>query len=125
MNKSESELAVIKNIVNKVHSKNMKEQYWRMKYFGEVKKHQSPQNIVDDSQQWQKEQVNPVISGTTGLANFLGCSKVMAFSIIKEGKLLENGIQYKVGNCWKFNREKLIKYIEENPTAFAKTRSKG
>lgn len=56
-----------------------------------------------------------VISGTEGLAKFLGCGKTMAFSIIKSGVLIEHCIQYKVGNCWKFNVEKLEKFLENRP----------
>lgn len=56
-----------------------------------------------------------VISGTEGLRKFLGCSKSLAFAIIKNGVLIENGIQYKVGNCWKFNARKLEEFIEIHP----------
>ena len=56
-----------------------------------------------------------VISGTEGLANFLGCGKSMAFSVIKSGALLECGIQYKVGNCWKFNAERLREFLSMHP----------
>ena len=63
-----------------------------------------------------------VISGTEGLARFLGCSKSMAFSIIKSGVLKEAGIQYKVGNCWKFNAEGLSDFIKINPNLLANIR---
>ena len=56
-----------------------------------------------------------VISGTEGLGKFLGCSKSLAFAVIKDGILIENGIQYKVGNCWKFNAKKLEEFIEIHP----------
>lgn len=56
-----------------------------------------------------------VISSTEGLANFLGCGKTKAFEIIKSGILKEAGIQYRVGKSWKFNAEKLEKYITEHP----------
>ena len=56
-----------------------------------------------------------VISGTEGLRTFLGCSKSLAFAVIKDGVLIENGIQYKVGNCWKFNAKKLEEFIEIHP----------
>lgn len=56
-----------------------------------------------------------VISGTSGLAKFLGCGKTKAFAIISSGKLEKLGIQYKVGNCWKFNARKLKKYLADNP----------
>lgn len=65
-----------------------------------------------------------VISGTQGLADYLGCGKSMAFSIIKNGVLKDNGIQYMVGKCWKFNREKLDKYLTEHPELLSKVRCK-
>lgn len=59
-----------------------------------------------------------VLSGTEGLANFLGCSKSKAFKIIKSGVLKSEKIQYKVGNCWKFNAEKLENLISSQPEIF-------
>ena len=56
-----------------------------------------------------------VISGTEGLAKYIGSGKTKAFQIIKSGVLKRAGIQYKVGNCWKFNAEKLTKYLADNP----------
>lgn len=63
----------------------------------------------------KSESDDKVISSTEGLAKFLGCSKSIAFAIIKSRILVKNKIQYKVGNCWKFNRKKLEKLLEENP----------
>lgn len=65
-----------------------------------------------------------VISGTQGLADYLGCGKSMAFSIIKSGVLMQQGIQYMVGKSWKFNRGELDKYRREHPEVFAKIRCK-
>ena len=56
-----------------------------------------------------------VISGTEGLKDFLGCGKSLAFAIIKSRILVENGIQYKVGNCWKFNAKKLEEFLQIHP----------
>ena len=56
-----------------------------------------------------------VISGTAGLAEFLGCGKTKAFAIIKGGVLKQAGIQYKVGKCWKFNAERLSVFLKQNP----------
>lgn len=67
-----------------------------------------------------KDSDERVISGTEGLAKFLGCGKSMAFSIIKNGVLIENGIQYKVGNTWKFNAERLRRFLHQ-PHIFYKT----
>ena len=63
-----------------------------------------------------------VISGTEGLARFLGCSKSMAFSVIKNGILKDAGLQYKVGNCWKFNAEGLKEFIRIHPDFLANIR---
>lgn len=63
-----------------------------------------------------------VISGTEGLARFLGCSKSMAFSVIKNGILKKEGIQYKVGNCWKFNAERLKEFLRIHPNLLADIR---
>ena len=88
--------------------------------------------IPTSSDQLQQEPSTPllpvefprVLSGTQGLADFLGCGRTMAFSIIKSGVLKENTIQYKVGQCWKFNREKLEKYLSTNPELLGKIRCK-
>ena len=89
---------------------------------------------ADDTEQQTEQQIEQkqiktesdkeVISGTRGLAEHLGCGKTMAFSIIKSGKLIEVGIQYKVGNCWKFNARRLDKYIAEHPELLANVRCK-
>ena len=63
-----------------------------------------------------------VISGTKGLAKYLGCGKSMAFSIIQNGILKDSGIQYKVGNCWKFNAKKLDEYLKKHPELLGKIR---
>ncbi|MBR5906128.1 MAG: helix-turn-helix domain-containing protein [Bacteroidales bacterium] len=65
-----------------------------------------------------------ILSSTQGLADFLGCGRTMAFSIIKSGVLKKEAIQYKVGQCWKFNREKLEKYLQDNPEILGRIRCK-
>jgi len=65
-----------------------------------------------------------VISGTSGLAKFLGCSNSMAFAIIDREILKKEGIQYPTGKTWKFNRQKLQEYMEKHPDAFAHIRCK-
>lgn len=65
-----------------------------------------------------------ILSSTQGLADYLGCGRTMAFSVIKSGVLKKDAIQYKVGQCWKFNREKLDKYIADNPEILGKIRCK-
>lgn len=65
-----------------------------------------------------------ILSSTQGLADYLGCGRTMAFSIIKSGVLKKDAIQYKVGQCWKFNREKLEKYLADNPEILGRIRCK-
>ncbi len=72
----------------------------------------------------KEQQGQTTISGTEGLAKRLGCSKSMAFSIIKERVLYDAGIQYPVGKCWKFNGAKLDKYLAEHPEMLARIRCK-
>lgn len=56
-----------------------------------------------------------VVSGIKGLAEFLGCGPTKANEVVQSGILKDAGIQYMVGNCWKFNAEKLTKYLTEHP----------
>ena len=77
-----------------------------------------------EQKQIKTEPDKEIISGTTGLAEYLGCGNTMAFTIIKSKKLMDIGIQYKVGNCWKFNARKLDKYIAEHPELLSNVRCK-
>lgn len=61
-----------------------------------------------------------VISSTQGLAEFIGCGKTLAYSIIKSKELVKMGIQYKVGNCWKFNKVKLQELMDKHPEFLGK-----
>ena len=62
-----------------------------------------------------KREPNKVVSGIKGLAEFLGCGLTKANEVVQGGILKDAGIQYMVGNCWKFNAEKLTKYLTEHP----------
>lgn len=64
-----------------------------------------------------KKQEDRTISGTRGLADYLGCCKTTAFALIKTGILKKEKIQYKVGRCWRFDREKLDRFLVNNPEA--------
>lgn len=86
-------------------------------------KTQVKQDEAEDSIKEQRTE-SLVISGTQGLADYLGCSKSMAFSVIKKGILKEEGIQYMVGKCWKFNRKKLDEHLEHHPEMLSKIRCK-
>lgn len=97
---------------------------------GEKQPEPQPQPIIEQPQPQEKDEKQnvvegvKVISGTQGLADYLGCSKSMAFGIISRGVLKDIGIQYMVGKCWKFNREKLDKYLKEHPDLLANVRCK-
>ena len=56
-----------------------------------------------------------VISSIKGLANFIGCKPTKANEIVQGGVLKEAGIQYMVGNRWRFNAEKLSRFLAEHP----------
>ena len=65
-----------------------------------------------------------LIRGIKGLADYFDCSVSTAQAISNDGVLQNAGIQYRVGKDWRFNREKLDKYIAENPDLFARIRCK-
>lgn len=86
---------------------------------------QDEQNTPSKPMQDEKRDTpNPVISGVQGLADYLGCGKSMAFSIIKDGVLKKEGIQYMVGKCWKFNRQKLDEHLKMHPEMLSRIRCK-
>ena len=68
------------------------------------------------------EDLPKILSGVQGLADYLGCSKSKAFQVVKSGILKRDGVQYKVGECWKFNREKLDKYLNDNPVLLGRNK---
>jgi transcription initiation factor TFIIIB Brf1 subunit/transcription initiation factor TFIIB len=71
------------------------------------------------------EQQKPdTISGTKGLAKYLGCSPTMANAIIQDGILKRDKIQYRTGRIWKFNRVKLDEFLAKHPEALSKIRCK-
>lgn len=74
-----------------------------------------PQRVEVVEEEEPKTDPVKVISGIKGLAKFLGCGLTKANEIVQGGVLKDAGIQYMVGNCWKFNAEKLSKYLTEHP----------
>ena len=124
INKTKKAMAVLGEIQKTIQSDNLDRHYLLAKNYLHTEAKKQVSDETNSTKNVKEVVPQRIISGTQGLADYLDCSKTMAFSIIREGKLLKEGIQYKVGNCWKFNREKLDKYIEENPTVFSKTRSK-
>lgn len=105
------------------HSKRLREQKAAMVKTDDIPP-SSDQRQQDLSTPQPPVELPRVLSSTQGLADFLGCGRTMAFSIIKSGVLKENAIQYKVGQCWKFNREKLEKYLAGNPELLGRIRCK-
>ncbi len=115
----------LKPTINRYHRermKRLKEQVAKDDEIARSKKH-AEQPQPSTSTQTPVE-FPRVLSSTQGLADFLGCGRTMAFSIIKSGVLKADAIQYKVGQCWKFNREKLEKYLADNPELLGRIRCK-
>ena len=59
-----------------------------------------------------------IIKGVKGLGKYLGCGTTKAQEILNSGLLKPNAIAYFTGKGWRINREKLDKFISENPYAF-------
>ena len=62
------------------------------------------------------------ISGIRELAKYLGCGDSTAFAIVKSGELKANGVQYKVGKKWVFNKRGLDSLLETHPEILGKVR---
>lgn len=60
-----------------------------------------------------------VITGVRGLAKAIGVGVNKAQAIVNSRILERDGIQWNAGN-WKFDRAKLIDYLNNNPEAFSK-----
>ena len=59
-----------------------------------------------------------IIKGVKGLGKYLGCGTTKAQEILNSGLLKPNAIAYFTGRGWRINREKLDKFISENPDVF-------
>lgn len=115
-------ITVLGEIQKTIQSENLAMHYLLAKNYLNEKGKQKVSEETNTTKKEQGTEPQPlVISGTQGLADFLGCSKSKAFDIIKSEILLNNRIQYKVGNCWKFNRKKLEQFISENPEMLGRT----
>ena len=88
----------------------------------ETKEYSTQQGIEEPKEKIDEQP--KIISGTKGLADYLGCCPSTAFKIISSRVLVKDAIQYKVGENWKFNREKLDKYIKKNPELLPRKRTK-
>ena len=117
----QSELKPSIDRYHREHAKRLKEQATKAQ--ADVTQPPVDQQPTSSTPQPPKE-FPRVLSSTQGLADFLGCGRTMAFSIIKSGVLKADAIQYKVGQCWKFNREKLEKYLADNPELLGRIRCK-
>ncbi len=93
----------------------------------EIQEEEQPVEVPPQQQQQSKEPLK-VISGTSGLAEHLGCSRSKAFDIIKSRVLIDAAkdtpIQYRVGKEWKFNREELDKYHVNHPELLKNVKKK-
>lgn len=111
----------LKPAIERYHRERMRRLTMHDEKGGELAKTVTPQPTTDAQ---SPVETPKIISSTQGLAGYLGCGRTMAFSIIKSGVLKKDAIQYKVGQCWKFNREKLDKYLADNPEILGKIRCK-
>ena len=91
--------------------------------------------IVEDADKQEAQAASPankegkaaqpeIISGVQGLADYFGCSKGTAFMIIKSGVLKAAKVQFKIGENWKFKRERLDEYLAENPEVLGRNKRK-
>ncbi len=83
-----------------------------------------PLATVSSVQTEQKKEGINVISGVRGLADYLGCGNNKANDIVQTGILKDEGIQYLVGNCWKFNAKALDNYLKKHPDIFGPKQGK-
>lgn len=75
-----------------------------------------------------KEDVSTIdenlIKGVRGLAAFLGCGTNKAQDIVKSEILLKKKIQYRIGDDWRFRKDKLTDLLEKEPEILKKVRKK-
>ena len=67
-----------------------------------------------EKETWEGD-VRKTIGGVRELANYLGCGTSSAAAIAKGRKLVEAGVQYKVGRKWVFNKEGLDSLLKKHP----------
>lgn len=82
------------------------------------KREETPSAALD-SKPIIPQETDIIISGIRELARVLGVGTNKAQAIVNSKILEKDGIQWNAGT-WKFNKQKLLKFIEENPTAFSK-----
>lgn len=63
----------------------------------------------------KEDNQSEVIKGVKGLADYLHCGSTKAQNILNEGTLQNNGVAYRTGNRWIFNREKLDELLSNKP----------
>ena len=72
----------------------------------------------NESQVTPADEDEHIIKGVRGLGKHLGCGVTKAQEILNSGILQKSGIAYPAGKGWRINREKLDKFLTENPYAF-------
>ena len=82
-------------------------------------KHEETPSAARNSEPIIPQETETIISGIRELAKALGVGINKAQAIVNSKILEKDGIQWNAGT-WKFNKQKLLKFIEENPTAFSK-----
>lgn len=78
--------------------------------------------IAVDVRETSDEDGRKTISGIRELADYVGCGNSTAFAIVKSGVLKANGVQYKVGKKWVFNKIGLNSLLETHPEILGKVR---
>lgn len=63
---------------------------------------------------------NEPIKGVKGLATYLKIGVTKAQDVINSNILQDNGIAYRVGNAWNFNRQKLDELLAKHPNILYK-----
>ena len=106
------------------HSKSLKERYWKTKYVEAVTDKPDQKSGKSTGTAKEEKTTTRIISTTKGLAEYLNIGNSLASAIITSGILKDAGIQYWAGHRWKFNAEKLDKYLEDNGDALKNIRCK-
>lgn len=78
-----------------------------------VRESDSISNVEDSS----KKVDDNLIKGVAGLAAYLGCCKTTAQNIVNKGILQKAGILYRSGARIRLRRDKLERFLVENPGA--------
>lgn len=74
-------------------------------------------NVAPASSAPEKNVEDNLIKGISGLAEYLGCCKTTAQNIVNKGVLQKAGILYRSGARIRVRKDKLERFLVENPGA--------